>query len=194
MNTPMAVALGLSAVLVILAVGTVVRQYRSLRRLARGPAVPSDDGRYLRNQAWRRILNSVFLLVLAGMLSGSYLSGMEDRADEIARTADARRKAAATAAEGDAPVVVPEQSAELRDFARFYFAWWIAILLVLMLVVILAFFDLWSTRKYAWQQLRRIRDEQRTLLERDLAMYKQTRQEKLRGRIKSTPRDDGEEV
>ena len=61
-----------------------------------------------------------------------------------------------------------------------------------MLVVILAFFDLWSTRKYAWQQLRRIRDEQRTLLERDLAMYKQTRQEKLRGRIKSAPRNDGE--
>jgi|GEM_PF-1134462 len=184
MNTPMAVALGLSLLLVVLAVGTAVRQCGSLRRLSHGPAVPSDDRRYLRNRAWRRILNSGLMLILAGMLSGSYLSGMEDRADGIARAAVERREAAA---ETGAPIEPPERPAELREFARFYFAWWLAILLVLLLVVILAFFDLWSTRKYAWQQLRRIRDEQRTLLERDLAMYKQSRQEKLRGRIRSAP-------
>lgn len=189
MSTPMTVALGLSLLLVVLAVGTVERQWRSLRRLNRGPTVPSDDRRYLRDRAWRRILNSVLLLILAGMLSGSYLSGMEDRADAIARAAMERRLAAD--ADPDRPPV--EQPAELRDFARFYFAWWIATLIVLMFVVILAFFDLWSTRKYAWQQLRLIRDEQRTLLERDLAMYKQTRQEKLRGRIKSSPNRDPED-
>jgi hypothetical protein len=151
----------------LLAVFSIRRQLASLKRIRTG-TLPSDDRGYLRSQAYRRLVQGLLLIVLAAMLAGTFLSGMEQRADEP------RRKVIA----GDDK---PPPTQEEKEFMRFYLIYWSAILLLLFVVVSMAIVDMWSTRRYAWQQFRRIQSENRTMLERDLAMY---RQQKINDRMR----------
>jgi hypothetical protein len=125
---------------------------------------------YIRNQAYRRLLTGVLLLVLAGLLMASSLSGMHRRADELGHNRVA-------AANGERPPPTQEE----KDFLRFYTYYVIVLLLMVFLVISMAIVDIWSTRRYAWQQLRRIQTENRAMLERDLAMH---RQQKLNDRMR----------
>lgn len=164
-------ALFFAAALLLIAVLSIRRQIGNLLRLRRDAHVPSDDRNYLTNQAYRRIVTGCLLLGLAGMLSGAYVSGMERRAEKL----------------GDQQRPLDEEGRKQRmadedkDFVRFYAIWWIGILVLLFLVVSLAIVDIWATRRYAWSQIKRIKSEHQTVLERDLAMY---RQHKLNDRMR----------
>lgn len=166
-------ALIFAAVLLLIAVLSIRRQFDNLKRLRRDAHVPSDDRKYLSNQAYRRIVTGCLLLGLAGMLSGAYFSGMERRAEKLG---DANRPL-------DEEGKKQQMAEEDKDFVRFYAIWWIGILILLFLVVSLAIVDIWATRRYAWAQLRRISTEHREVLERDLAMH---RQQKLNSRMRGT--------
>lgn len=164
-------ALFFAGILLLLAVYSIRRQFLTLKKLRTDSHIPSDDRSYLRNQAYRRLFTGALLLSLSGMLSGAYLSGMEQRAEDIGQ------KKPAAGDEEKPPV--PE---ETKDFLRLYSYYWIGTLILLFLIVSLAIVDLWSTRRYAWQQLRRIQSEHRAMLERDLAMYRQQKiNERMRG-------------
>jgi hypothetical protein len=164
-------ALILAGLLLLVAIWSIRRQFTTLKRLRTENNIPSDDRSYLRNQAYRRLINGALLLGLAGMLSGAYLSGMEKQAEEIGKKKEAN-------ADGEKPPVAEET----KDFLRLYSYYWIGTLILLFLVVSLAIVDLWATRRYAWQQLRRIQAEHRVVLERDLAMYRQQKaNERMRG-------------
>jgi hypothetical protein len=166
----MIVALLLAAILLLIAIVSIRWQISNLRRMRAQPHMPSDDRSYLRNQAYRRLVMGALLIALAGMLAGTYLSGLERQADQFGqKQGDANP--------GDRPALQPED----RALARLYLIYWISILVLLFLVVSLAIVDLWSTRRYAWEQLRRIQSENRAMLERDLAMY---RQQKLNDRMR----------
>jgi len=154
-------ALLFAAILLPLALVSIRRQVRTLERLRSHLLMPSDERTYLCRQVYRRFAIGILLLGLSGMLAGTYLSGMEERADQLGQ----RNRA-------EDP---PDKAVEARDFARFYSLYWISVLVLLFLVVSLAIVDLWATRRYGWLQLRRIQSENRTLLERDLAMYRQQR-------------------
>lgn len=164
-------ALIFAGILLLIAVSSIRRQMHSLRRLQRDQHVPSDERRYLKNQAYRRIVTGCLLIGLAGMLSGAYFSGMERRADQLG---DEKRP---VDEEGRKQPMADED----KDFVRFYAFWWIGILVLIFLVVSLAIADIWATRRYAWTQLKRISSEHREVLERDLAMY---RQQKLNDRMR----------
>src|SRR5215213_1347754 len=79
-----AVLLVISALIAGFAVVSLRYQYRTWRRLRTG-SLASDDRRYLRGVCQRRSLNAVLLLVLAGMLAGSYFTGGMDELIRIAR-------------------------------------------------------------------------------------------------------------
>jgi len=162
----MAAAFCLSALLAGIAVVSLRYQVRNWRRL-RSESLASDDRRYLRGVAQRRTLNAVLLLVLAGMLAGAYLSGGQQELNRIAGL----------------PAQDPpgEQTPEDKEFVKSWAIYWIVFLVLLFFVIVIAAADYTATSLYARQQLRRIRDEQRTLLERDLAVY---RQQKLNDRAK----------
>ena len=64
---------------------------------------------------------------------------------------------------------------------RFLAWYWIAVLGLLFVVLMVAVSDYVATSLYGRQQYRRIQHEQRALLERDLAVY---RQQKLNNRMK----------
>jgi hypothetical protein len=162
----MAAAFCLSALLAGIAVVSLRYQVRNWRRL-RSESLASDDRRYLRGIAQRRTLNAVLLLALSAMLAGAYLSGGQQELNRIAGLP------------GQDPP--GEQTPEDKEFVKSWAIYWIVFLVLLFFVIVIAAADYTATSLYARQQLRRIRDEQRTLLERDLAVY---RQQKLNDRAR----------
>jgi hypothetical protein len=158
----MFVAIGLSVALIGIAVVSLRFQIRNIRRLTNRSPIPSDERRYLRGLTQRRILNSFLMLVLGGMIIGAYASGYQARFEEIAKFKDL-----------DPPV---EATDDDRAFMRTWAMYWIVVLVLLFFVVTVAIVDYVATSLYARQQLRRIQSEQRTLLERDLAVYRAQRE------------------
>jgi hypothetical protein len=177
MDKAQAVALALSVLLLLLGLGTGWKQVANLRRLGREKHLPSDDRRHFGRQARRRLVVSILLVVIANMIAGTYLSGMEQRANEIAE------RPKPEAVEGADPV--QQLNPEDRQFARVWGVYWIVIITLLLVVVGLAMLDLLATRRYGMEQYRRIRDDHRVKLERDLALYKQQRGGRFGSRLAS---------
>jgi hypothetical protein len=161
------IAILLSAALVAIAVVSFRYQLRTWRRLRGGEAIASDDRRYLRGVCQRRTFNAVLIVLLAGMLAGAFLSGGVGELERIARLG-----------QQDPP---EKPTDEDREVVKGWAIYWIAVLVLLFFVLAVAFADYTATSLYARQQLRRIRNEQQVLLERDLAVY---RQQKLNNRMR----------
>ncbi len=161
----------ISVILVVLAVFSIRRQYARLIKMSKEPHIPSDDRRYLTRQAYRRIIVGILLVGLAGMLAGTYFFDQEKRAEQLG---DHKRELD----ENGNKLPLPKDD---RDFLRFYSFYWMTVLILLFVIISLAMLDIWATRRYAWQQFRRIQAEHRTVLERDLALY---RQQKINNRMR----------
>ena len=159
-----------AGILLLLGVFSIRRHVSNLKRLGADVVLPSDERSYQRKQAYRRLVTSVLIIGLGGLLAGAYFSGLEQRAEELVKNRQGN---------GDGPK--PPIPQEDQDFLRIYSIYWISVLFLLFLVLSLAIVDIIATRRYAWQQMRRIQSENRTVLERDLAMY---RQQKLNDRMK----------
>ena len=150
--------------LVLLASFYTWRQVRALRQLRHASDPGSAEHRYRRAQAWRRLVNSGLMFVLAGLLAGA-LACLEAPAQRLADERDAVRAA------GAEPVTTPEE----RSFFRVYGAFWIVILLVLLAVVVLAGMDLWATRTFALREHRKIQADRRAMIERQAARLRHER-------------------
>jgi len=161
------IAILLAAVLITIAVVSFRNQWRTWRRLRGGETLPSDDRRYLRGVCQRRTLNAVLMILLGGMLAGAYLSGGQQEFNRIAMLK-----------QQDPP---GEHTPEDIEFAKSWAIYWIIVLVLLFLVLAVALADYTATTLYGRQQLKRIREENRVLLERDLAVY---RQQKLNDRMR----------
>jgi hypothetical protein len=138
---------------------------RTLRRTTPAFEMLPDERRFLRRQAWRRIINSVLMLLLAVELVGAYSAGFPRRIDEIGA---AREKAAVNG-------VKPPLTEEQRQFVRFFGGCVIAFLLQLGLVVALAGLDLWATRRYALTKFRQIQTDRRAMIERQITKWREER-------------------
>ena len=149
----------LVAVLLSLAGYYAWRQLRQLRQTAGSGEAGSEEGIYLRRQAWRRLVCSGLMVVLALLLVGALLF-LEAPAQALAdRGADAA-----------------EQPGE-RAFVNLYSSYWLAFLLVLMALVVLAGVDFWAIRRYGLRQLRRLHADRRAMIARQWALLRQQRGE-----------------
>jgi hypothetical protein len=140
------------------------RQFGVLRRLREGSEQPAKEQRELRHQAYRRLVSCGLLALLAWLLAGAQLF-LEERADQFIDAQNARPP------EANAPEPTPEQ----RDFLRLYGAYWIVCLVVLMTIVALAGVDLWATRQHGLRERRKLLDDHRILLRRQLLRYRRER-------------------
>src|SRR5262249_9531370 len=145
-------AFGLVVVVVLVALGLFfsVRQARTLRQLGRQRDIADEERAYFLAQARRRLVASVLMLVLAGVVIGWYYIAPEYQ--EILQQARERENK-------DAPPN-PEQKEFLQRFATY----WIAALGVLFLFVVLAIFDILATLKYGVRKHRQLRDQHRAEL------------------------------
>lgn len=167
----MVVGLVFAALLVVLGIGAAARQLNTLRRARTVPHLPDVDRAYYRGQGRRRLFASGALVVIGLMIAFYYLSGMDARMDELgARGPDA-----------------PPPSDDDKDFARVVGIYWIAVIVLLGLVLLVAILDFWATRVYWMARYREIKTDHETKLQRDLAVY---RQQKLNSRVKGLKKPD----
>lgn len=159
----------IGSLLVVLLGGLAIyyawRQRRLLIEL-RSSDQPVEEQRFFRRQAYRRLINSALLLILAGMLLGA-LVFLEDPAQRLAKVRDAQ------------PANTP-LTPEERDFAWFYSWYWIVFLLILLVVVLLAALDFWATRRFGLAQHRKINQERKQMLESQLNRLREERNGHLR--------------
>jgi hypothetical protein len=157
---------GIVLVLVLLFVATlyIVRQILTLRRLRAAEEMALEERTYLHGRARRRLVTSLLLLLLGIMLAGALIY-LEAPAHHLAVVRDAMRQ------QGDAAPLDAEQ----RAFARVYLIFWILFLLILMAVIFLAALDYWATRRYALSQHRKIIDDRRAMIEREVSRLRQER-------------------
>lgn len=175
----MIVGLILATGLFLLGIGAGYRQVAALKRVRAEPFMASDDRRYVRQQASRRLVISGLLVIIGGLIFVYYFSGMDARMDAIP---DRNR-------DGGPPPADDPQSQDDKRFTRFVAYYWIAIILILGVVVAIAVLDVWATRKYWMVRYREIKAEHEAKLQRDLAVY---RQQKLNERAKGLKMADDE--
>jgi hypothetical protein len=144
---------GLLLIAAILAAAALLagREWAALRRL---DAAPEDDRPRLRRQAYRRLVGCALLTALGVLLAGALLF-LEGPAQALADFRDAQPGR--------------EFDDEQRRFARLWGWYWMAVLLLLLAVVLLAAFDLWAVRRHALRERRRLLADRRALLEEQAA-------------------------
>jgi hypothetical protein len=145
------------AILVGLAAFFTFRQARTMRQLSSKTEMSDADRWYFRGQARRRLTGSLLMLILAGILVGSYF--MEQERETVTNRPD---KAA------------PMQPEE-REFLQRFTTYWVVALGVLFLVGVFALLDLLATLKYGVRQHRKLRDEHRADLEEHVRRLRRER-------------------
>lgn len=159
------VAYLIAAVLVGLALYSSRQQWRTLRRLRSAEEIPEGERRYLRTQSVLRICCAGLMLVLAGLVAGAYGSGMEDRAAELGRDLQGQRE------RGEVIVLTAEQ----QQFRKIYGGYWIAVLLVLLGVVVLAGSDIVAIRRYGRRQLRQLDADRQEMIRQQVLVLRSQR-------------------
>jgi|YNPBryunderm2012_1023409.scaffolds.fasta_scaffold12649_3 hypothetical protein len=168
MNPAMLMALILAGGLALLGLGTGWLQILGLRKLADRRHCPSDEYAYLRARHFRRLWSAALLITIGGMIAGAYLSGMEARADALARAGD-------RADAGDSPPPGPMAEPD-RQFIRIWGVYWIVVIILVFSLFGLAVADAWSSRRYWMAQYRQLKEDHQTRLRRDLEVFRQQRQ------------------
>jgi len=149
----MTVGIVIAAVLLAIAVFFIVRQRQTLRTVRADAAMPEDQRQYLLRQCQRRTFGSVLLILLAGMLVGSLFFDYEP----IRKPID------------EVPVVEQEAA---KQAVRLVGVYWMAFLLMLMALMVLAVADFWATARFSVQQQRQLFQQHRDMLEAELTEHK----------------------
>jgi hypothetical protein len=129
-------------------------QFASLRRLRTLGAPLDDEGHYERRKARLRLVSCALTLLMAAQIA-VILATHERTYGKVVRER-----------EGVEPGVEPTD--EQRLLVRVYFSEWIAVLVVLLAALVLAALDLWATRRFAFRQYRKISDDRRAMIQRQV--------------------------
>ena len=128
------------------------RQLVVLRKL-RAETLPGAEAQYERRMAYRRLVSCGLTLLLGLILAGALLlfdpAFMKIPATEL----------------------TPDQ----RQMLRVWGGSWVAILLLLLVVVGIAAVDLWSTRRHALQQFRKLQADRRAMIQRQTMRLREER-------------------
>jgi hypothetical protein len=155
------------AALVVMLLGLAVyfawRQRQTLKSLHTQPNLSAEERRYLRNQAWRRLVCAGLMVVFAGLLAGWFF--LEPPVRRLANQGEA-----AKAADQERPLN-PDEKRLVHQFT-FY---WIGALLVLMALLALAAMDLWAIGRFGLRQQRQIQADCRAMLESHAARLRSQR-------------------
>jgi hypothetical protein len=156
-----------TVVLVIVLLGMAVfwayRQWRTLQRLHGDEGVSAEDRQYSRRQAWRRLVCSGLMVVLAVMLA-AHLT-LEEPAQKLVEQGEINRM------HGERP----PPDAEQQRFIDLYRTYWIIFLLVLLAIIGLTAADILAIRRFGLSQYRKLQADRRTMIENQLARLRSQR-------------------
>jgi ABC-type Fe3+ transport system permease subunit len=135
-------------------------QVRALVNLPDKTDLSDEERRYERNKAWRRLINSFLMLILAILLAGALLF-LEVPAQHLADQEIAK---------ADSPL-----PPAVRSFQKLYGWYWLVTLLVLLAVVLLALIDSLAIRSWGLRQRRKLNEDRREMLRHQLARLRHQR-------------------
>ena len=141
------------------------RSIRTLRRTTPYHEMLPDDRQFARRMAWRRLVNSGLMLVLAAMIAFPFVTGWHQRVTDVADRRQQDRLA------GKLEPLDPDD----RKLGQSYVIYWSVTLLMLGIVLAVAGLDLWATRRYGLRKFRQIQSDRRAMLQRQLERYRQER-------------------
>jgi hypothetical protein len=141
------------------------QQWRALRGLKKSENLLPEDRVYHRTHARRVFINCSLMVILAGLIGGWYLFGLDGKTRDLGQQAQAE--------EEDAPPrpLDPEQ----KRFLTFSTVYWIVAMLVLLVIVYMALLDFWAIRRYGLRHVRQIQADRRAMLERQLGLLRSER-------------------
>jgi hypothetical protein len=139
------------------------RQVQALRGLRHAENLPPEDRRYVRNQAWRRLVCSALMALFAALFAGQFF--VEDKAQDLVDQGDAAQ------ARHERPDLSPEQ----KHFVDVYSVFWICLLLVLLGILVTALTDILAIRRFGQRHLRKLQADRRAMIERQAARLRQDR-------------------
>jgi len=135
------------------------RQKKTLEKLRRQD-LSREDRLYVHKQVQRRLLCCVLMAVLGGMLVGWFFLENQFRT-EAAAVEKVDEK--------------PADDAERRNTVQFITFYWIAFLLLLLVVLFLAAFDLVATARFGFRHQRQLEAERRAMLESEALRIRRER-------------------
>ena len=153
-----ALATVIASVLIGVATYFTSRQYLTWRTLHTQVNLPHEQRRYVIQQTARRLFGSFLLLLVAGLLIGSLFLDY----DPLKIALD------------DAD---PLEAETAKQSTRFLVGYWMMILVVLMVILALAVFDLWATARFGVHLQKQLAKEHQHALEAELAQIRQRRAE-----------------
>ena len=155
--SPSEVILGLLLALTLVAVAIFFgrRQLQTLNNLRTNDALAGEERRYLHRQVRRRLICSILMVLFAAFLVGwLFIAGLLPQPEE-----------AQAGAEPDRALV---------HFVAYY---WMAALLVLFAILVLASLDFFATARYGMHQKKLLNLEHRANLEIDAARIRKERRQ-----------------
>jgi hypothetical protein len=163
------VTLAFACVLVVVLLGLAGfyawRQKLMLGRLRRADDLAAEDRLYLRNQVWRRLAGCVLMVLLAGLVAGWFLAGLNQQAIDVGEQAAAQR------AQGGPVRLDADQKRAVNVFSLY----WIVTLLVLLAFLATAALDLWAIYRYGLRHHRQIAADRRAMIADELARLRSQR-------------------
>ncbi len=153
---------GILLIVILVSMGSFFawRQGRTLVGLKSRNDLTPEDRRFTRNQAWRRLVCSVLLVILAGLLAAHF--SLEGRANKLVALGEAN------AERGEKRELTPEE----KEFFNLYSNYWLVTLLVLLSVITLAGVDLVALRRYGRRHYQQIQADRREMIRDELARLK----------------------
>src|SRR5262245_14151160 len=139
------------------------QQARILVGLRRAAGLSPEDYRYLRNQGWLRLFGCVLLVTVGVLMPWYYVGGMDAHIDALGAAREAQ-------ANGGPPL-----NAEQQQSARFAAGLVVTVLILLMVLMFVAAWDVWAIRRFGARHYRRIQDDRRAMLQRQLAQVRRER-------------------
>jgi hypothetical protein len=153
----LSIGITLAVILAFVAAFFGWRQRATLANLRHDVHIAPDDRQYYVKQVRRRLICSVLLLALAGMIAGWFFLDHD--------------VAALRPAEGQ-PL-----SDEAKASIRFIATYWIAALGLVLVILCLASFDFMATARFGMRRMPQLENDRRTILEMEAAKLRRRRQE-----------------
>jgi uncharacterized membrane protein SpoIIM required for sporulation len=140
------------------------QQLRALKRLRQAESIHPEERRYQRLHAGRVFVCCLLMLLVAGMVGGWYVLGLDAKYDEL-------RQQASTQADNPQQRLDPDQERWLTFFA-FY---WIVVILFALGMMYIGLMDYWAVRRFSLRQTRQLQADRRAMLERQIALMRTER-------------------
>jgi ABC-type Fe3+ transport system permease subunit len=159
-NSEAIVAGAIVIILLLMAIYFGWRQWQTLGALRHGSQAPREERRYVHKQAWRRLVCSALMIVLAGLFLGYFeIGGSVGRLVDIGEANRERNQ--------QRPLT-DEEKAQVSNLTYLT----IAMLSVVLAIFALAVADFVAIQRYGQRQYRQIQADRQAMLERELARYR----------------------